>query len=81
MTDTATLKPVVNTGLENELEGTPTSEIIYALGAITWTLDLCVNRHIGDHQEQEEQEAISGLSIASKIFSEALANRAVCDQL
>jgi len=81
MTDTATLKPVVNTGLGNELEGVSTENIITAQAAINFSLRQFVHESVMDVSKQEEREALSGLSIAGHILSEVLAVRSICNQL
>jgi len=78
---TATLKPVFNTGLGNELGGVDTSDLIQGQAAVNYCLDGFINRYMGDHSEQAEREAISGLSIAGLVLSKVLANRAVAGQL
>ncbi len=79
--NTATLKPVKNTGLGNELEGVSTSNIIYALGAVNYSLKMFIQDSVMDVSAHEEREALSGLSIAGHILSDVLANRSLCGQL
>ena len=78
---TATLKPVKNTGLGNELEGVPTYHIIGALAAVNYSLMKFIHQDVINLPVQEEREALDGLAIVGKIFSEVLAKRSVCGQL
>ena len=79
--NTATLKPVVNTGLGNELEGVATFNLIQGQAAVNYCLYEFIHLGMGDHSEHVEREAISGLATVGKILSQVLANRAACGQL